>query len=474
MPGHKTGGYVEEPEESPRERKSLYLILQTQPSAVMIFAKGGGHTIVPGGLGFKHDGDVALNAKREFAAGLYEVSLELDQKIVEHPPNLPDPSEPLYEQSLDAALTLDQGATLLALQKLRQCGRAFRGRLDKGMVTALKNFGFPQNDPPKEPALTFANNEHAPILWDMMYEEEKPGAPLNWENFWGFRVPITHWESISRHNEIRLKKGLFSAIDQTLNFATSEVALLAGQLNSSLPHKSLSDAVKERAKQKLCELRKHDDAQVDAWFAAQADDCWLSEFLQELRGENEQKMAEFLTVSWKQDTVREIFTDPHFAYELVHFACHCEPGKISELITQLNINIAGEDVSLDVASMTDPREWTSEEPGPLVFLNACGTGQQSATNEPPGFPDIWIKQHGALAVIATLCPVPDLFAHAFALKFYRLLFSGTADPKAPTLHRYLGEVLLETRRHFMEHCGNPLGMAYVLYAAQDVRLETRS
>jgi hypothetical protein len=94
--------------------------------------------------------------------------------------------------------------------------------------------------------------------------------------------------------------------------------------------------------------------------------------------------------------------------------------------------------------------------------------------EPPGFPDKWISTRGAMAVIATLCPVPDLFAYAFARKFYNTLFNFKPDPKAPVRERYLAEALLETRRYFMDEYRNPLGLAYVLYAVKDACIEPRN
>jgi hypothetical protein len=101
-----------------------------------------------------------------------------------------------------------------------------------------------------------------------------------------------------------------------------------------------------------------------------------------------------------------------------------------------------------------------------VFLNACSTSKQSASYEPPGFPNQWIHGQGALAVMATLCPVPDYFAHTFARKFYDVLLGALAKPDAPgsARNRYVAEALLQTRRYFMETYNNPLGLAYVLYA----------
>jgi hypothetical protein len=112
---------------------------------------------------------------------------------------------------------------------------------------------------------------------------------------------------------------------------------------------------------------------------------------------------------------------------------------------------------------------SANEPGPLVFLNACSTSRPGDSHDPPGLPDKWILSGGALAVVATLCDVPDYFAHAFARKFYEILIQALTDrdDQAAPRNRYVAEALLQTRRFFMdEPYRNPLGLAYVLYASR--------
>lgn len=241
-------------------------------------------------------------------------------------------------------------------------------------------------------------------------------------------------------------------------------------MTGGLCHSSLCDEFKKRA---LQSLREKNLNEADEWLAAQDRDSWLRRSIQKLHeGIEDEELLLLQTQKWKAKTVQQIFSDPNFSYELIHFACHCEPAKVSELLSHLRIKIAGEEISLSVASM--PSDQRPNEPGPLVFLNACGTGQQGNTDEPPGFPESWISNRGAVAVVATLCPVPDLFAHAFARKFYTILFRSVADPQALVRDRYLAEALLETRRYFMQECGNPLGLAYVLYAVKDACIEPRA
>ncbi len=95
---------------------------------------------------------------------------------------------------------------------------------------------------------------------------------------------------------------------------------------------------------------------------------------------------------------------------------------------------------------------------PLVFLNACGTGSYG----PDSYASL-IKlflNTGACGVIGTECPVPELFAEAYASELLTRLFRG--EP--------LGKAMLEVRRDFLYKKKNPLGLIYSLYAAHEVAL----
>jgi hypothetical protein len=191
-------------------------------------------------------------------------------------------------------------------------------------------------------------------------------------------------------------------------------------------------------------------------------------------------------------------------HNMIHFACHAVQ------------NSAGEDV-LSITPI-DPAELGSlasppagpdgfglatddfigptakfQNIKPLVMLNACQTVDSSDElrvyyNLPQAFID-----SGAAAVIATACPVPDVFAAEFARVFYEHFLIG-ADPLAdylagaaagpPTtgeaeLMRVLrvgseappatgpltiGEALRRTRCYFLLKHRNPLGLAYGLFS----------
>jgi len=446
------GDYVPLPEEEPEaEEPSVRqaLLIVVAPPVVLV------ESDPVSNLGFQQD--QALKANRAFAQEL----LSLSEIVADRQPDELDD-----EKELQESLKLSPAESLETLFKLRKIGAGLRAQLSNELVGTLHYNGFLKGDDRDEPSITFQEGAKAPILWEMMYEGSQKGSP-DWERFWGFSVPITHWVHKTRTEEIRLRYGLFSAIDEDLKFAGQEVAILARRLPPVLPRRSLAKALEEQVRQALLARMGGEADKVEAWWKTSETSLWLAHFLDQL-AENEARLREFHAKLWKEETLVTIFGN-NFNYDLIHFACHCEVSEETEFLTRLDMKMGGELVSLDVSLMaTDLKRQlrSSQDPGPLVFLNACGTCQQSASYEPPGFPIQWIRGQGALAVVATLCPVPDYFAHAFARKFYDILLGALANPEAvgSARNRYLAEALLQTRRYFMETYNNPLGFAYVLYA----------
>jgi hypothetical protein len=340
------------------------------------------------------------------------------------------------------------------LNELRRDGAILRGSLSDELMDAVRAEGFPAVGG-EEPALMFI--EHgAPVqvLWEMMYEGGRSGLPQwdrDWDRFWGFRVPITNWitrgKSGRTGKEIRLRNGLFTAVSDDLFGAGQEEMALTQHLRrwgASLRHDSLVHAVRERVLKMTGAHADNPTAPLDWGF-----------FGQMSADEQEQ---------WRIDALVAILKEARDHFQVIHFACHCAAGDLSQLYSCLVMSVAGVPLRLDAGLMfSDLKQAQGSASGPLVFLNACGTAQPSASGDPPAFPETWLR-FGATAVIATLCPVPDRFAHAFAVQFYEFLSQGIENPTA-SRHCYLAEALLATRRHFMQPpYNNPLGLAYVLYA----------
>ncbi|GAA1912648.1 hypothetical protein GCM10009775_01530 [Microbacterium aoyamense] len=92
---------------------------------------------------------------------------------------------------------------------------------------------------------------------------------------------------------------------------------------------------------------------------------------------------------------------------------------------------------------------------PLVFLNACESGELSA-NFYAGFVPYFLAK-GARGVIGTECKTPGLFASEWAKAFFDELFAG----------KTLGTVVLELRRRFLEQHRNPYGLLYGVHCDVD-------
>lgn len=369
------------------------------------------------------------------------------------------------EADLDDALELDKDWVDDLLLEWRKPGVSLR-RTVSSTVRVLQNRGYLRSKPERQHPITFtevqnpAQSRH-PIWWELIYEGSITEQP-DWSRFWGFWVPITHWLiGEEREGSIQLDSGFFTAVHDKLPFAPFEAERLQNQLHifkdryqGMWHYMSLDMALRKNLHDKITP-EIYDDKQ------------WLNRFLTAYP-----KKSERITMISEQ--MRSIFRDSPFPYNLIHFACHCDPSNGPQILAKLEMQTGGETITLDALLMDEwsrKTEWDYWDPGALVFLNACGTAETNAS-EPPIFPVKWIKCQGALAVIATLCPIPDYFAFAFAQKFYSFLFEAIAEPDKPekAIYAYVAEALMATRRHFLEKYNNPLGLAYILYATDNARI----
>ena len=94
---------------------------------------------------------------------------------------------------------------------------------------------------------------------------------------------------------------------------------------------------------------------------------------------------------------------------------------------------------------------------PIVFLNMCESAQVLPSLS-DGFVPFFI-QRGARAVVGTECPMNTVFADGFARSFLTRFLQGQTA----------GDILLALRRRYLAD-GNPLALAYTLYADADLRL----
>lgn len=154
------------------------------------------------------------------------------------------------------------------------------------------------------------------------------------------------------------------------------------------------------------------------------------------------------------------------SHNMVHFACHCQPSETS--IDTLLLSLLKDETCDEEAQVIELGTFTfmvmagqQFQRRPLVFLNACqSAGGTDPLRKTLNLPQMFVKR-GAGALIATICPVPDLFAAAFARQFYTYFLSGGMT---------IGQALRATRWYFLEKHHNPLGLAYGLYSPAQYRL----
>lgn len=173
----------------------------------------------------------------------------------------------------------------------------------------------------------------------------------------------------------------------------------------------------------------------------------------------------------------EAFLDylDHASHNMLHFACHCrqlDDNSDTLIVSMVNTtesdDIAPKVIELETFSFLDKKARFSRSP--LVFLNACNTsGEGGGVHKVLNLPKVFVDR-GAAAVIATVCPVPDLFAAEFAKVFYTFFLRGQEEADPATGRKRLrtltiGEALHATRWHFLRQHNNPLGLAYGLYSS---------
>lgn len=249
--------------------------------------------------------------------------------------------------------------------------------------------------------------------WEMIYTGDLT-AETSFGHFWGMKHIITRSEA--QPQEIGPPVIAFSSLPTVGLLADTAVPSVA---NKEIPY---FNGLKDSGKIVLKELRALDpDREVEEFKV-------LQDF-------------------WSQPL------------NLAQIACHACYDKYDRSLTYLNLS---DDFRIRLGDMRVYN--VSIKNRPLLILNACGTGNLNPLST-SNFVEMFVEQ-GALGVVATECVLPDRFAAAFAAEFYNRLLEGAGGGVC-----YVGECLLETRRHFLEEHGDPTGLLYSMYAPPSTRLE---
>lgn len=149
--------------------------------------------------------------------------------------------------------------------------------------------------------------------------------------------------------------------------------------------------------------------------------------------------------------------DEHFLY----FCCHAQgEGDGTQLaLSEAFLALTDTSIKITPAKMDT---WLGQrlfQNGPVVFVNACQSGQMSSLFH-RGFAPTFLNRR-ASAFIGSQTEVPAVVAGEFARRFFAAFFSG---------RRSVGQILWELRREFLQRHQNPLGLLYSVYRGADVML----
>lgn len=311
------------------------------------------------------------------------------------------------------------------LQKLRNVGTEAYALFPQEVFAYLSELE--QRNLDRGLSLDFTFPAGMALLWEMIYTGDLFG-PVDISKFWGFHYPIGHlyWGS-DVEDRIRLHKGAFALAHSGLAASIAELNQIEQYLDRLNTHMPV-----EVVLHRLEDVIPHDDL------------CDRSVLLR--------------------------FGDTDFAYGMVHFACHCvNPGQAGASRAYLDLKIHQQKIQLSVGRFHALAHRNKGfQNRPLVFLNACESATPLHFLQSLKLPTA-LLEFGAGGVVATACTLPDNFASAFASKFYQCLF----DKPLHNSYAYIGEALLETRKHFMTEYNNPLGLAYGMYSLSNQWLQLR-
>jgi CHAT domain len=300
------------------------------------------------------------------------------------------------------------------LTKLAGCGRDayeqfFFNQYAKGELGRLRSYRSPMQFAPT----IYSNSLIYP--WEVLYEGDDYKNPTV-DMFWGFHYPVSRaLTNKPTERKYLLSLEILFCLHQTLSFVHQQEQPAIEKL-----------IIKNKGKFYLLQVSKK---------------------IQKLQ-DGEELLKHFYQNQ----------------YNILHFACHCRPchqyeDEVDALIISLQEDNNHQQIELEVKNFS--RVNGGFQCQPLIFINACqSAGGVDDLRKTFNLPNMFIK-YGAAAVIATACPMPDVFAAAFAKVFYEFFIGKKM---------LIGKALCETRRYFLEKYNNPLGLAYGLYSPHDYQI----
>ena len=174
-----------------------------------------------------------------------------------------------------------------------------------------------------------------------------------------------------------------------------------------------------------------------------------------------------LTTHFVEDEVLEAFQDEDNATDIMYFYCHAVThGNPQTRFEESRLILTQESQALELADLIVGTFGLPPLPSaPLVFLNACGSGQMDAH-----FYDSFVqfmRDQGARTVIGTLNDTPVSAGAEFGKRFFDRFLQGGPENSAAKL-------LFELRRELLDTYRNPVGLSYALFYNGDTFVERKA
>jgi hypothetical protein len=189
------------------------------------------------------------------------------------------------------------------------------------------------------------------------------------------------------------------------------------------------------------------------------------EFFKGKAGDPMLKLA--LTTRFSEDEVLEAFQDEDNADEIVYFYCHAvTKGNAQTRFEESRLILTQDSQALELADLiTGTFGLPPMSQAPLVFLNACGSGQMDAR-----FYDSFVqfmRDQGARTVIGTLNDTPVSAGAEFGKRFFDRFLQGGPENSA-------ARSLFELRRKLLDDYRNPIGLSYALFYSGDTFVKRKT
>jgi hypothetical protein len=296
------------------------------------------------------------------------------------------------------------------------------------------------------PMIITMMSDEVVVPWRLIYThpvsgvdlERRKGRNFRWEGFWGLRHQIEH----------DTESDDFDFVGDGMGRPKPVIRARSGRVRLGL----FSDGnIGLRWKEDRAEAPEQEYKRE-----------WVTEHRAFIKGLEREGVLVFERPNWAQ--AKAAFESGSFPDAIAYFLCHhVEKGREDDprwfqgyLTTSCGHVIWNDDL---VTWLNGRLFWNPV----LVFINACRSAAFSPVH---GAIARTFLRKGAIGVIGTEVPLPEVFADAYARRFFwRLLGPGRSEELLQ-----VGPLVKELAWEFLKK-KNPLGLAYSVYRGLDARID---